>query len=176
MTKKERIRQAITLHNSNEFTVKEIHAKVAQFGVSQHHLATFISKQVAAGNYRKLRHVRSGKQHHAIYTKAKIDKSKQLKQQPLPIPDNLPLDVIGEAIFATFKLLKNQVFQAEAQIEKLRVECTFLRKEARDLQKRMKDREEELISIREALRAQTGKTFPMSEVARIIRNGRIVVQ
>lgn len=179
MTKVERMKQAIILNSTDEFTVKGIHAKLEKYGVSKHHLATFISKQVKAGNFRRVRVEGAGINRQVTYSRKPADKTKQLKQEKLPldppaIPDNLPLTVVGEAIYATFKLLKFQVFKAEEQIEKLGAECNRLRKECRDMRKNVEAKNQELETIREALKTKTGKTFPMSEVARVIRNGRLI--
>lgn len=181
MKKTERIKQAIILHSKDTFTIKEIHAKIKQYGVSEHHLATFVSKAVKKGNYHKVTTTGRGWGRAVTYSRVPVDKTKQLKQtklqlkEPEVIPDNLPLEVIGEAILSSFKLLKSQLFKAQERIEKLTQECTRLRKDTVDLKKSLELKQKELDTVGDALRKRTGKTFPMSEVAKVIRNGCLVV-
>lgn len=171
VSKNERVRQAIRDLKDPHFTVNDIHNAVNQYGISIKNVQQALFYATKHGLIRRIQRTGGGRP--ATYTRELIQTP---PPKQIPLPENLPLETVGEAILATFKLLKTQVFKAEEQIEKLGTECNRLRKECRDLQKTIKAKDEELKTIGEALRTQTGKTFPMAEIARVIRNGRLVVQ
>lgn len=172
MNKAERIKQAIATFPHDQFRADDIHNSIKMYGVTGHYLRSMLSKLAIKGEIRRVEKIGHRAGSYIVYSKKPLDKSKAHTQEELPL--ELPMEKVGEAILAAFQILKRQVNELEQKVESTRNDANNWRKQCRELQKTIDHKNKELETVTEALRNKTGKTFSMSEVARVIRNGRLI--
>lgn len=172
MNKIDYIRKAIADHPTDKFKVDNIHAAVQQYGVSIHYLRSQIIKLVRKGEIRKVERIGTGAGTYAVYSRKPVVKDKVAVQQELPL--ELPLEKVGEIIFTSWELLKKQVRETEAKLESTRSDLNLSRKTNRELLDKLREKDEDIRRLGNVIREKSGRTFKMSEVAQVIKNGKLI--
>ena len=95
----------------------------------------------------------------------------QSQSQAMPL--GLPLDKVGEAILAYTQLLKRQIYDQEERIQKLRTRLNEYVAEKKNFRKLLDEQDEQIKVLADKVRSISGKTFPMNEVARVLRQGKL---
>lgn len=172
MNKTERIKKAIKDLTTDEFSAEVIYQQVKDYACGRQYVRSIIHRLCQKGMVRRLHKVGSFEGSYTLYTKKPLVKTVQAKQQELPL--NLPMDKLGEVIYAYVELLKKQVRSLGLKLEESRKDANTWRQNCRNLQKTIDKKEDEIKTLRESVRNNSGKTFSMSEVAKVMRNGKLV--
>lgn len=163
LSQAEQIRQRIAeLPSTAEFTV----AGLIALGFTRRSVEQTVGNLFKDGKITRLRKGMAGQK--ALYTNV----ASKLIEPSKPF-QSIPLEKAGEAILAYTQLLKRQIYDQEERIAKLRFQVRSYQNDRRDFEKALKEQDEQIKTLGEKIREASGKTFPMNEVARVIRSGKL---
>lgn len=165
MNKTERIRKVIADFPLNEFSVGNIYKDVKDYDCSLNYVRSIITRLVNREEIYRIKRIGKASRAITLYSKK--------RPQPFELPSEFSLEKAGEMIFAYTQLLKQQIYTLEEKLERTHEETNYWRKRCQAFQKALNSKTKELKETKEAFRNKVSKTFPIHEVAQVIRNGKL---